>query len=106
MKTATSTAVRAQFASYLNLREPTVVTQNGHYKAVLVPVETEGDVERLLMADNKQLMEILAESDRQIDATGGIPHDEFWKRVDAKYEKKSNGIRAKKTRKSTVVEKR
>ncbi len=99
MKTATSTAVRAQFASYLNQREPTVVTQNGHYKAVLVPVETEGDVERLLMASNQRLMEILAESDRQIDETGGIPHDEFWKQIDAKYEKKTNGHQQRKMKK-------
>ncbi len=91
MKTATSTTVRAQFSSYLNQSEPTVVTQNGHFKAVLVPVQTAEDVERLLMADNKRLMEILAESDRQIDESGGIPHDEFWKRIDAKYAKKSNG---------------
>lgn len=99
MKTATSTTVRAQFASYLNQSEPTVVTQNGRYRAVLVPVQTEEDVERLLMAGNKRLMEILAESDRQIDETGGIPHDEFWKQINAKYEKKSNGRHKRKARK-------
>ena len=96
MKTATTTEIRTQLASYLNQREPVVVKQRGRYKAVLVPVQSDADVERLLMADNKRLMEILSESDRQIDGTGGIPHDEFWKRIDAKYSKKSNGRQKRK----------
>ncbi len=105
MKTATTTAIRSQLTSYLNQREPVVVKHKGRYKAVLIPVQTEADVERLLMADNKRLMEILSVSDRQIDETGGIPHDEFWKRIDAKYAKKSNGRRPKKARKATVSRK-
>lgn len=91
MKTTIASKLRPELTSDLQQMEPVVVTQNGHYKAVLVPVQTEQDVERLLMADNKRLMELLAESDRQIDESGGIPHDEFWKRIDAKYAKKSNG---------------
>ena len=106
MKTATTTAIRTQLTSFLNQREPIVVKQRGRYKAVLVPVQTEADVERLLMADNKRLMEILRESDRQIDETGGIPHDEFWKRIDAKYATTGNARLPKKSRKATVSKKR
>ena len=43
------------------------------------------------MANSKRLMELLDEASRRIDETRGIPHDEFWKRIDAKFDKKSNG---------------
>ena len=36
-------------------------------------------------------MKLLEKASRNVDETGGIPHDEFWKRIDAMYEKKSNG---------------
>ena len=98
MKTATTTEFRVQLTSYLNQREPVVVKQKGRYKAVLIPVEREEDVERLMMLGNKRLMEVVFESDRQIDETCGIPHDEFWKRIDAKYAKKSNGQHERKAK--------
>ena len=51
---------------------------------------------RRRMANSKRLMELLDEANRHIDETGGIPHDEFWKQIDAKYDKKSNGRRHRK----------
>ena len=82
MKTASMSVLRLRLGDYLNQREPVVVTQNGHHKAVLVPVSDEADMERLLMADNAELMAMLEEADRRSSSTGGIPHDEFWARVD------------------------
>jgi prevent-host-death family protein len=82
MKTATATALRSRLSDYLNQSEPVVVTQNGHPKAVLMPVEDEDDVERLLMANNVELMRMLDEADQRISRTGGIPHEEFWARVE------------------------
>ena len=55
------------------------------------PSKDDDDDFRRRMANSKQLMKLLDEASRRIDETGGIPHDEFWKRIDAKYEKKSNG---------------
>ena len=45
---------------------------------------------RLRMANRKRLMELFDEASRRIDEIGGIPHDEFWTQIDAKYEKNSN----------------
>jgi hypothetical protein len=42
------------------------------------------------MANRKRLMELFDEASRRIDEMGGIPHDEFWTQIDAKYEKNSN----------------
>ena len=46
---------------------------------------------RRRMANSKQLMKLLDNASQNLSETGGILHEEFWKRIDAKYEKKSNG---------------
>ena len=43
------------------------------------------------MANSKQLMKLLDNASQNLSETGGILHEEVWKRIDAKYEKKSNG---------------
>ncbi|MFM9964186.1 MAG: type II toxin-antitoxin system prevent-host-death family antitoxin [Planctomycetaceae bacterium] len=106
MKTTTATKLRAELRSYLATTEPVGVTQNGRITAVLVPVTTEDEAERWMMANNEELFHLLDAASQRVRETGGIPHDEFWKRIDAKYGKKSNGGRVKKARKSTVSEKR
>jgi prevent-host-death family protein len=81
MKTATASALRSRLSNCLEHNEPVIVTRNGRPKAVLLSVREEADVERLLMANNAELMELLDAADQRISATGGIPHDEFWRRV-------------------------
>ena len=39
------------------------------------------------MANNAELMKLLDDASCRVKKTGGIPHDEFWKQIDAKYEK-------------------
>ena len=81
MKTASVSALRARLSDYLKLTEPVVVTQKGRPKAVLWPVENEGDMERLLLASNVEFMKLLDDADRRIAETGGISHREFWAQV-------------------------
>lgn len=81
MKTATVSALRSRMRNYLNQNEPILVTQNGHPKALLFPVMEEDDVERLLMANNKELMTLLNAADRRISHSGGVPHGKFWARL-------------------------
>jgi len=81
MKTASVSALRARLSDYLKLTEPVLVTQQGRPKAVLWPVENEGDMERLLLANNAEFMKLLDEADRRISKTGGLSHDEFWAQV-------------------------
>ncbi|RPI85480.1 MAG: type II toxin-antitoxin system prevent-host-death family antitoxin, partial [Planctomycetaceae bacterium] len=57
---------------------PVVVTRNGRPVAVLIGVEDEDEIERLLMAYSPRLRSILDESRRQIAEGQGIGHDEFW----------------------------
>src|SRR2546427_608986 len=62
---------------------PVVVTRNGKAVAVLVGVEDDEEVERLLLAHSRKLRAILDAADRRIDAGAGIGHDEFWQQVEA-----------------------
>jgi prevent-host-death family protein len=93
MKTATVSALRARLAEYLELTEPVLVTQQGRPKAVLWPVENEGDIERLLLANNAEFMKLLDEADQRISQTGGISHDQFWAQVNQESEAAPNRSR-------------
>ncbi len=97
MKTTTATKLRAELASYLAKTEPVVVTQHGRMKAILVPVSSEADAERWGMANNAELFRLLDAASQRVQKTGGIPQEEFWKRIDAKYAKKPNGHQKRKS---------
>jgi len=61
MKIATIAEVKAQFSAFVNASAggPVVVTRNGKPVAVLVGVEDEDEIERLLMAYSPRLRAIL-----------------------------------------------
>jgi prevent-host-death family protein len=84
MKIASIADVKAHLSSYLNTSkdELVVITRNGKPVAVLLPVEDEAELERLVLAYSHQFQEILAESRRQIQSTGGATHDDFWREVE------------------------
>jgi hypothetical protein len=60
-----------------------VVTRNGKAVAVLLGVEDDEELERLLLAHSRKLHAILDAADRRIDASAGIGHDEFWQKVES-----------------------
>ena len=95
MKTASVAAVKAQLSEYLKESQqgPVVVTRNGKPIAVLLAVTDEEELERLILAHSPKFQAILEKSRRQIEATGGIPHDRFWQEVEAETGK--NGKRNK-----------
>ncbi len=105
MRTTTATKLRVELTTYLERTEPVVVTKKGRMKAILIPIASEDEAERWAMANNAELFQLLDAASQRVKTTGGIPHDEFWKRIDAKYEKKFNGRRPKKARKATVPKK-
>ena len=76
--------VKAKFSAYVEAckTSPVVVTKNGKPTAVLVAVAGDDELENILLACSPRFQKLLERSDRQIDQSGGIPHDEFWKRVD------------------------
>jgi prevent-host-death family protein len=80
MKIASLAEVKSQFSAFVKASAdgPVVVTKNGRPVAVLVGVQDEDEVERLLMGYSPRLREILDSSRKQINEGKGIGHAEFW----------------------------
>jgi prevent-host-death family protein len=98
MKIASVAEIKARLSSYLKASAtgPVVVTRNGKAVAVLVGVEDDDEVERLLLAHSRKLRAILDAADRRIDKGQGIGHDEFWQQVEsAARAREHNGSRKK-----------
>lgn len=84
MKIASVADVKAKLSAYLRRSKggPVVVTRNGKPVGVLLSVEDEEELERLLLAYSPQLRKILLAARNQIQSTGGISHQEFWKEME------------------------
>jgi prevent-host-death family protein len=85
MKIASVAEVKARLSSYLKetATGPVVVTRNGKAVAVLLGVNDDEELERLLLAHSRKLRAILDAADRRIDDGAGIGHDEFWHEVES-----------------------
>lgn len=80
MKIASVAEVKSQFSAYLKASEggPVVVTKNGRAVAVIVGVQDDDEIERLLMAYSPRLQQILETSRQQIRKGESVSHEEFW----------------------------
>ncbi len=101
MKIASVADVKAHLSAYLKeTREgPVIVTRNGKAVAVLLAVTDEDELERLVLAHSPKFQALLDKSRRQIEETGGIPHDDFWCEVAA--ESREDASKGKKGRRRT-----
>ena len=83
MKTASAAKVAAQFDNYLaaSQEQPVLVTRNGKPVAVLMAVRDKREAEKLAASPQRSLRSIFKEAHEQIEQSGGIPHEEFWKQV-------------------------
>ncbi len=86
MRIASGAEVKSQFSAFLksSVDGPVVVTRNGRPAAVLVGVEDEEEIERLLKAYSPRLRAICDLSHQQIAEGKGVSHDEFWAGVEAR----------------------
>lgn len=84
MKIASVADVKTHLSAYIKASadELVVITKNGKPVAVLLPMEDDDELERLTLAYSRRFQAILHESRAQIRATGGIPHDDFWREVE------------------------
>src|ERR1051325_3607888 len=97
MKIASVAEVRAQLSSFLKASEngPVVVTRNGRPVAVILGVQDEDEIERLLMAYSPQLQAILERSRKQVREGDVLSHEEFWAKVEASKGSRSRGRKRK-----------
>lgn len=80
MKIAPVAEIKSKFSFYLKASEdgPVVVTKNGKPVAVLVAIDNEEELERLILAHSPKFQSLLNRSRKQIRKTGGISHEDFW----------------------------
>jgi prevent-host-death family protein len=92
MKIVSVADVKARLSAYLKETEegPVVVTRNGKAVAVLLAVTDDDELERLVLAHSPKFRALLDKSRRQIEETGGIPHDQFWREVKAESREDAN----------------
>jgi len=85
MKIASVAEVKARLSSYLKASAtgPVVVTRNGKAVAVLLGIQDDEELERVLLAHSRKLRAILDAADRRIDQGAGIGYDEFWQEVES-----------------------
>ena len=85
MKLASVAEVQSHFSAFLKASAdgPVVGMRNDKAVAVLVGMQDEEEIERLLMAYSPRLRAILQQSRRQIEAGNGIAHEQFWAEVEA-----------------------
>jgi prevent-host-death family protein len=100
VKVATQNEVAADFAEYVKATKkgPVVVTDKGKPVAVLLSPGSEDDLERLLMGHSSKLQAILEAARKRFREGRGIPHESFWKEIEA--ENASKGTKRGRTEKS------
>ena len=92
MKVASQKEVAADFAEYVKATKqgPVIVTSKGKPVVVLLRSGSEDDVERLLMGHSPELQSILEAARKRFREGRGIPHEKFWKEVEAEKTRKSS----------------
>jgi prevent-host-death family protein len=87
MRIASVADMKARFSAYLKESEngPVVVTRNGRPVAVLLGIQDEDEIERLLLAHSPKFQAILEKSERQIRDGEWLSEEDFWRELDAEY---------------------
>ena len=84
MRIASVADVKAPFSEFLRETRsgPVIITKNGRPSAVLLPIESEAELERLILAYSPRFREIIERSKRSIEEDGGLAHEEFWAEIE------------------------
>jgi prevent-host-death family protein len=84
MKIAPVADVKSRFSAYLKASEegPVVVTRNGKPVAVLLSMEDEDELERLILAYSPKFQSLLQKAKKEVQERGGIAHKDFWQDIE------------------------
>lgn len=84
MKIASVADVKARFSEFLRETRsgPVIITKNGRPSAVLLPIESEAELERLILAYSPRFRELMQQSKQSITIGEGLTHDELWAEVE------------------------
>lgn len=85
MKVTPVTEIKTQFSAYIKAcrEEPIAITKNGKLIAVLLSIDDEEELERLILGHSRKFQAILETGKQQIQEGKGISHEEFWEEIGA-----------------------
>jgi prevent-host-death family protein len=85
MTIASVAAIKSRFATYLKACEkgPVVIARKGKPIAVLLKVEDEGELERLVLVYSPTFQKIIKTAKEQIRKGAGISHQDLWHQVES-----------------------
>ena len=97
MKIASVADVKAHFSAYLRsaARGPIVVTRSGKPVGVLLAIEDEEELERLVLAYSPRLRTILDAARQRIRTGTAIRHEDLWQDFEGGKESKRQSGRTK-----------
>jgi prevent-host-death family protein len=80
MKIALAADVKSKFCGHLKASKdgPIVVTKNGKPVALLLSVEDEEEIERLVLAYSPKFQNIIQRAEKEIREGKGIYHEDIW----------------------------
>lgn len=84
MRIASVADIKARFSEYLRAaaRGPVVVTRNSKPVGVLLAVDDEEELERLILAYSPRLRTILDVARQRLRAGAGVRHKDLWKELE------------------------
>ena len=90
MKIGSVADIKAHFSAYLKAatQGPVVVTRNGKPVGVLLAVDDEEELERLVLAYSPQLRTILDAARQRIRAGACIRHEDLWQELESGNERR------------------
>ena len=99
MKIASVAHIKAHFSAYLRAaaRGPVVVTRSGKPVGVLLGVDNEEELERLILAYSPRLRTILDAARERIRTGAGIRHEDLWQELEGGKETKRQASSHRKT---------
>ena len=88
MKIAPVVEVKSKFSAYLEESKsgPVIVTKNGNAVAVLLAIEDDEELERLILAYSPKFRALIRRGKAQIEAGESLSHERFWEEVEADVE--------------------
>lgn len=84
MKIAPLGEVKAKFSAYVQKAKdgPIIVTKNGKPVILMLKIDSDEDLERLLLINSSRFQAMLDAEEKRIQETGGLSHEEVWKQVE------------------------
>lgn len=85
MKIAPLGEVKAKFSAYVQKAKdgPIIVTKNGKPVILMLKIDNDEDLERLLLINSSRFQAMLDAAEKRIQETGGLSHEEVWKQVES-----------------------